>query len=202
MTLLTTLLRALVAVNSRLLAAGRFIAWVLIGLMTVVILYQVVMRYVFNAAPNWTEEFARFMMLWMTGLIAPSAYRWGGFVSIDMAVRSLPRVPSLVLTLLLLMLAQTVLTVGAQIGWSEVTGFSGTFKTSSLQTFFFPSLENRTVEFGWAKMPSSHMMASLLVGIWLLFLVNVELMLKTVIRIFDPEADIPPDPAQIVAGAD
>ena len=23
-------------------------------------------------------------MLWMTGLMAPSAYRWGGFVAIDM----------------------------------------------------------------------------------------------------------------------
>lgn len=201
MGILNMFLRAIMAVNSVLLAIGRNVAWVLIGLMAVTILYQVVMRYAFNAAPNWTEEFARFMMLWMTGLIAASGYRWGGFVSIDMAVRALPRVPALVLALVLLMLAQTVLVVGAQIGWSEVTGFSGSFKTASLNTFFFPSLEDG-LSFGWAKMPRSHMMASLLVGLWLLILVNVELTLKTLIMIFDPNAEFAPDPATISAGAD
>lgn len=201
MGILKTLLNAIMALNSVLLAVGRSIAWVLIGLMAVTILYQVVMRYAFNAAPNWTEEFARFMMLWMTGLIAASGYRWGGFVSIDMAVRSLPRVPALVLTLILLALSQTVLVVGAQIGWGEVTGFAGTFKTASLQTFFFPSIEDG-LSFGWAKMPRSHMMASLLVGLWLLILVNIELSLKTIIMLFDPDAQFAPDPETISAGAD
>lgn len=201
MGILNVLLNTLISVNSVLLAVGRSIAWVLIGLMTVTILYQVVLRYAFNSAPNWTEEFARFMMLWMTGLIAASGYRWGGFVSIDMAVRALPRIPALVLTLVLLMLAQTVMVVGANIGWSEVTGFSGTFKTASLKTFFFPSIEDG-LSFGWAKMPRSHMMASLLVGLWLLILINVELMLKCIIQIFDPDATFAPDPATISAGAD
>ena len=199
--ILKMLLGAVMAINSVLLAIGRQIAWVLIGLMTLVILYQVIMRYAFNAAPNWTEEFARFMMLWMTGLIAASGYRWGGFVSIDMAVRALPRVPALVLALLLLALSQTVLVVGASIGWSEVTGFAGSFTTASLKTFIFPSL-SEGISFGWDKMPRSHMMASLLVGLWLLILVNVELMLKTVITLFDPEVQFARDPAMMSAGAD
>lgn len=201
MSVLKMLFGALVSVNSILLALGRSIAWVLIGLMMVTILYQVVMRYAFNAAPNWTEEFARFMMLWMTGLIAASGYRWGGFVSIETAVRSLPRLPALVLSLFLLMLAQTVLVVGAHIGWNEVTGFAGTFRTATLKTFFFPSIEDGW-QFGWGKMPRSHMMASLLVGLWLLILVNVELTLKTVIQLFDPHATFPRDPAMISAGAE
>ncbi|WP_230374143.1 TRAP transporter small permease [Pontivivens ytuae] len=195
------LLRGLMAVNSVLLRVGRTIAWVAIGIMVLIILYQVVMRYAFNAAPNWTEEFARFLMLWMTGLIAPSAYRWGGFVSIDMAVRTLPRIPAAILSLLLLMLAMTVLIVGAMIGWSEVTGFSGSFTTGSLYTFVFPSL-SEGVTFGWDKMPRSHMMASLLVGMWLLVLVNTELVLKSLIALFDPDRKLPQDTAMIAAGAE
>ena len=195
------LLNAVAAVNSVLLAIGRQIAWVLIGLMTVTILYQVVMRYAFNAAPNWTEEFARFMMLWMTGLIAASGYRWGGFVSIDMVVRALPRVPAMLLALFLLMLSQTVLVVAANIGWTEVSGFAGTFKMAALKAFVFPSLENG-ITFGWEKMPRSHMMAALLVGLWLLILVNVELTLKALIRLIDPNAQFAADPAMISAGAD
>ncbi len=195
------LLRGLMTVNSVLLRVGRTIAWIAIGIMVLVILYQVVMRYAFNAAPNWTEEFARFLMLWMTGLIAPSAYRWGGFVSIDMAVRTLPRIPAAILSLLLLMLAMTVLAVGAMIGWSEVTGFSGSFTTGSLYTFVFPSL-SEGITFGWDKMPRSHMMASLLVGMWLLVLVNTELVLKSLIALFDPDRKLPQDTAMIAAGAE
>ena len=52
--------------------------------------------------PNWTEEGARFGMLWMTGLMAPLAYRMGGFVSIDMlGARPAQDVISAVLTLIL-----------------------------------------------------------------------------------------------------
>ena len=73
--------------------------------MVIVILLQVFFRYVLNNALPWPDEAARFLMLWMTGLIAPSAYRWGGFVSIDMIISSMPKVAGNVLTLLLLILS-------------------------------------------------------------------------------------------------
>ena len=59
--------------------------------MVFVILLQVCFRYLFNNALPWPDEAARFCMLWMTGLIAPAAYRVGGFVTIDMLGRALPR---------------------------------------------------------------------------------------------------------------
>ena len=91
-------------INTFFLRIGRQFAWIAIFLMVVVIMIQVFFRYVLNNALPWPDEVARFLMLWMTGLIAPSAYRWGGFVSIDMLERFLPKIISTLLTLFLLII--------------------------------------------------------------------------------------------------
>ena len=78
------ILNALAWANTLILRAGRLLAWMALALMVAVILTQVFCRYVLNNALPWPDEAARFLMLWMTGLMAPSAYRWGGFVSIGM----------------------------------------------------------------------------------------------------------------------
>ena len=70
------LLKSLVLLNTFILRIGRHLAWIAIGLMVVIILVQVLFRYGLNSALPWPDEAARFLMLWMTGLIAPSAYRW------------------------------------------------------------------------------------------------------------------------------
>ena len=74
------LLRLTAGLISPVLAAGRHIAWVALALMVSVILAQVFFRYVLNNALAWPDEAARFLMLWMTALIAPTALRVGGFV--------------------------------------------------------------------------------------------------------------------------
>ena len=51
------------------------------GALVLAILVQVVFRYGFNNALPWPDEAARFCMLWMTGLMAPTAFRRGGFVA-------------------------------------------------------------------------------------------------------------------------
>ena len=126
-------LRTISVVNSAILGIGRQIAWMALGLMVVVILLQVVFRYVFNNALAWPDEAARFLMLWMTGLIAPSAFRWGGFVAIDMLPLALPRVAGLLLTLVLLLLSLSVLAMALQHGYNHTMGFGGNFDSSSLR---------------------------------------------------------------------
>jgi TRAP-type C4-dicarboxylate transport system permease small subunit len=88
--------------------------------MVVVIMIQVFFRYVLNSALPWPDEVARFLMLWMTGLIAPSAYRWGGFVSIDMLERFLPKIISTLLTLFLLIVSLFVLIIGLELGLKHI----------------------------------------------------------------------------------
>ena len=69
------------------------------------------------------------------------------------------------------------LLIAARIGWSEVTGFGGSFATASLW------VQNPFDGFEWFRVPRSWMMASLLVGLWLLILVNVELILRQIVAL-------------------
>lgn len=163
--------------NSAMLTFGRALGIVAVSLMVVAILVQVFFRYVLNDALAWPDEAARFCMLWMTGLMAPTAFRRGGFVRIDMVVQLLPRRIGALLSLSLLVLSLLVLLVAVQIGWSEVTGFSGKFATASL---YVPT----SVGFdSWLRVPRSWMMASLVVGLALLISVNVELILRGVVSL-------------------
>jgi TRAP-type C4-dicarboxylate transport system permease small subunit len=95
--------------NDLVLPIGRGIAVACIGLMVVCILIQVFFRNILNNALPWPDEAARFLMLWMTGLMAPSAYRVGGFVAIDMFERALPRPLAAVVSLFLLSVSLLVL---------------------------------------------------------------------------------------------
>ena len=118
--------------NDNVLKVGRGIAIVAIALMVVAILIQVFFRYVLSNPLAWPEEAARFLMLWMTGLIGPSAYRRGGFVAIDMVSEALPKAVANILNLGLFLLSLMVLVVALPIAFAEVSGFNAAFMTSSL----------------------------------------------------------------------
>lgn len=162
-------------VNAILLRVGRAIGVVAVAMMVLAILVQVFFRYVLNNALPWPDEAARFGMLWMAGLMAPSAFRTGGFVAIDMFSHLLASKAAQLLQLLLLAVCLVVLVTAVKIGWSEVTGFGGRFATASL---YVPVNFSFT---DWLRVPRSWMMSSLLVGLALLVLVNVELLLRSFI---------------------
>jgi TRAP-type transport system small permease protein len=183
------------AVNATLLALGRWLGATCVGLMVAIILVQVFFRYVLNDALAWPEEAARFLMLWMTGLMAPSAFRRGGLVSIEMLVRFLPRGPAAALTIILLALSLAVLVIGIQISWSEVTGLGGRFTTDSLSV---PKPDFS----GWVKVPKSWMMASLLLGLGLLISVCVELMLRAFARLTGNETRLIVIPEAAIGGGE
>ena len=172
-------------VNAFLLRIGRAIGVVAVALMVVAILVQVFFRYVLNNALPWPDEASRFCMLWSAGLMAPTAMRASGFVSIDMVSHLLPMKIAQLLHVLLLCVSLLVLVVAFRIGWSEVTGFGGRFATASL---YVPT------NFGfseWMRVPRSWMMSSLLVGIGLLVLVNVELVLRSIVLMLGGKDKLP-----------
>ena len=183
-------------VNEAVLALGRAIGIVAVAAMVIAILVQVFFRYALNNALPWPDEAARFCMLWMTGLMAPTAFRRGGFVAIDTVVRLLPARIGALLSLALLCVSLGVLLVAVEIGWSEVTGFAGRFATASLYLPTDLSFEN------WFRMPRSWMMASLLVGVVLLISVNVELILRSLIRMLGGGDSLPPISLEEQVGAE
>ena len=192
--------------NDVVLKIGRWVSIVAIALMVLAILIQVFFRYVLNNALPWPDEAARFMMLWMTGLMAPMAYRRGGFVAIDMLIEALPKSVGGILSLVLLIISGLVLALAVSIGWGEVTGFSGRFTTASL---FVPGGGTGICEavgakqMGqtiWCRVPRSWMMMSFFIGVLFLLIVNIELILRTLIQLLGGEVkDLAPAEDEIMA---
>ena len=183
MALLHGLLWPLRLWNDHVLRVGRWIAIVAIALMVLAILIQVFFRYVLSNPLAWPEEAARFLMLWMTGLVAPTAYRRGGFVAIDLISEAMPKAAAHILNLALLLVSLMVLAVAVPIAFGEVTGFNAAFKTSAL---YYPTGD------GWEKVPRVWMQYSIVVGTLLMIIVNIELLLRQIIKILGGEDDLPP----------
>ena len=183
-------------INSWLCAAGRSIGIVAIAAMVVAILIQVFFRYALNNALPWPDEAARFCMLWMTGLMAPTAFRRGGFVAIDTLNLMLPRSVASVLNLLLLAVSLLVLVIAIQIGWKEVNGIGGRFTSASLYLPTSLSFDQ------WFRLPRSWMMLSLVVGLVLLILVNVELLARQIVQLLSKSTVLPEIPDGEVGGAE
>ena len=184
--------------NTVVLAIGKAIAIIALAIMVALILGQVFFRYILNDAPNWTEEGARFGMLWMTGLMAPLAYRMGGFVAIDMLERALPRLIAGFLSLMLLGISLWVLVVAWDRGLNNhVDTISGRGCSSSLRWPF-------GIEIGkcGAKFQNNYQYASLWVGINLLILVNLELLIRQIITLAGQGHRLSPLGDQDMAGAD
>lgn len=174
MAILLGLLAPFQIFNDIVLRIGRALAIFCIGLMVCAILLQVFFRYVLGNALPWPEELAIFLMLWMTAAIAPSAYRRGGFVALEILTAALPTRAAAVLALVLLLISGAVLVIGAQMGLGEMNSLAGKFKSASLK---YPTLD------GWEKMPNSWQIASLVTGLCLLFIVNIELVLRNIITL-------------------
>jgi TRAP-type C4-dicarboxylate transport system permease small subunit len=184
------------AVNAALLTLGRRAGAGMVAVMVIVILLQVFFRYVLGNALAWPEEAARFLMLWMTGLMAPTAFRRGGFVSIEMLTRLLPTAASAILSLVLLGLSLTVMIVGVKIGWSEVTGLGGRFATDSLH---YPTAWDFST---WDKVPKRWMMLSLVIGLGLLISVCVELILRSLVTLAGRANHLIEIPHAVMGGAE
>lgn len=71
----------------------RFIQWALFlitGTMTAVVLLGVLFRYVLKAPLPWSEELARYLMIWGASLGASIAYREGTHIAVTVLVDKAP----------------------------------------------------------------------------------------------------------------
>ncbi|MEO0357528.1 MAG: TRAP transporter small permease subunit [Pseudomonadota bacterium] len=174
MGLILAVLKPLEVLNVTLLTIARWLATALLAVMVLIITYQIIMRVISPA--GWTIAAAKFMMLWMIGLAAPIGYRQGGFVGIDMLERALPRVLSHLLTLTILVLCGIVVFLGVQLGHAEINSFGGK-----------GTIPNFRIELSWAglkdfQVRNWHAFFSLYLGFCLMLLVNVELILRHIVK--------------------
>lgn len=184
MTALMVALRPLHVLNDVVLGLCRWVVAAALLVMVAVTLTQVVFRYGFNNALPWPDEAARFLMLWMTGLGAPIAYRRGGFVAIDMLEDALPAKAAEILGLVLLIIGLLVLAVGVQLGFDHVKS-GWLFNSSSLRLpLQLIGGESVRIKLAWMYM-------SVVVGLILLLVVNVELIIRQIVTIFGAGRRLP-----------
>ncbi len=163
---------ALGMLNNIVLKLSSAIAIVAITAMVISILVQVYFRYVIGNALPWPDEFARFCMLWMTGLMAPVAYRQGGMVAIDMLPDMLGKRSAAILSLVLFLISLLVLVMGIKLGLKHVN--SGWLFSSATLKVPLSLVGMETI-----KLKLAYMYSSLWIGLILLTSVNVELILKS-----------------------
>jgi TRAP-type transport system small permease protein len=188
--------RLLGGLNGPVLAVCLWTGALALAFMVAAILAQVWFRYVIGNALAWPDEASRFLMLWMTGLMAPTAYRRGGFVAIDMLQVLMPRAVAAALQLAMHLVALAVLVVAFRIGLSELGGLGSRFAMSAL---WYPS---GLFPLEWAKVPRGWMMMSFHLGVTLLLAVNVELILRALVTIAGREAALPQIADAVAAGAE
>ena len=162
---------------------GRNLSIFAMGLMVVVILTQVYFRYVLNNALPWPDEAARFLMLWLAGLMGPIALRQGSMVAILGVQSLLPGLICKVLIFGLLLVSFAVLIVAVNLGWAHVNS-GWLFASSSLKVpLNLIGMKAIKMKLAWSYM-------SLFVGFCLMSLVNLELLLRTAISIFGGESQL------------
>ena len=93
----------------------------------------------------------------------------------------------LLLLLLLLILSTLVLVIAIQFGWKHTMGFGGNFNSSSLK-----------IPLDWfggeaVRVKLRYMYGSLLFGMIMMLSINIELILRSVVLLFSPDAELPDD---------
>lgn len=155
---------------------GRWLSVIALALMVLIILLQVFCRYALNNALPWPDEAARFLMLWLTGLMAPIALRQGGFVAIETLTQFLPRRGVTLLTLFLFTVSLMVLCVAVKLGWKHVNS-GWLFASASLK------LPLQLIGLKAVKLKLAWMYLSLFVGAVLMIFATVELIIRQIITL-------------------
>jgi TRAP-type C4-dicarboxylate transport system permease small subunit len=178
---ISAILAVLDAINTRALKFGRTIGYVALGLMVLVILAQIFFRYVLNNALPWPEEAARGLMIWMMALVAPSAYRYTGFVSIDMLHDYIPWRLKNYLILAILLLCTFVSVIMLQHAWSHFAApllFDSSGLNRLLQDTGLNQLLGTKIQFRTA-----YIYLAMSVLLTLILMVSLELILRQFARI-------------------
>lgn len=105
-------------VHEAMLAAVRTFLIGLFLMLVAVVFFQVVARYVFDAPPFWTEELARFTLIWITFIGAGLVHHHGEHIAVNSIREALPRRPQALLDVLISLLVLAVLIVFAKAGHS------------------------------------------------------------------------------------
>jgi TRAP-type C4-dicarboxylate transport system permease small subunit len=85
------------ALDSLVVAANRMAMIAVLALMAIIVFANVMLRYLTDESIVWSEEVARYLMIWLTFLGIGPVFRIGGHIAVDSLHSVLPRRLALVL---------------------------------------------------------------------------------------------------------
>ena len=112
------LIRAVEAFNRGLLASCRWGVVLLVATITVIVALGVFFRFVLNNSLPWTEEVAKFVMVWLAFIGAPVVLKEGGHIAIDFVPARLPSPVGPIVMMLIQVIVMLVLAVLVFQGWA------------------------------------------------------------------------------------
>ena len=115
-------------------------------------LFQILMRFVFQAPAEWTEVLIRFSLIWMVFLGIPAAFRQGAMVSVDALYRWSPRRMRRVLDALVCLAALALVGIIVWWGWDYA-------RRGSVQTVI--GLENVSMFWAYLALPVGGVFAAI-----------------------------------------
>ena len=82
-----------------------YILGILISAMTIIMVYQVILRYIFHRPNVWAEEIVKFLFAWVCFVGAPLCMRHNSHLKVDFLLTKLPRGISLLWQTIIVLLS-------------------------------------------------------------------------------------------------
>ena len=159
--------RVLEKINRVTLFFCKYMTIFLVAVISVVVCAGVYWRYVLNNSLAWTEETAKFLMVWMVFTGIPIALKSGGHAAIDALPNALPVRARQMLYSLIYLVILVLMVVLIDQGW----GFA---------------LNARTQNTATTQVSMMYVFGAMPFGGVIMFFVSLELLLKSIIGIFKP----------------
>ncbi|GAB3487749.1 TRAP transporter small permease [Marinomonas epiphytica] len=175
MLLLTIITKGLGQLNSVIIFVFKYLAMAAVAVMTLSILVQVFCRYVLDDSLPWSEELARYLMVWMTFLTLPVVSRMKQHAALEIILGALPARLAVLLELALYVLVAIVLFYAFDRSWDFAV------KGNRMLATALPI----TKAWSYMAMP---------IGFGVMMLVYLELFLEAIQRLIRGESDVASTP--------
>lgn len=171
MVILEYSLKKLKFINQYVLSVCKYVTIALVGAITVVVCAGIFWRYFLNDSLVWTEETAKFLMVWMVFMGIPLALKTGAHAAIEALPNMLPDKSRQALYAFIYLSIITLMAVLIHQGWLF-------------------ALNARTQETSTTQVSMMYVFISMPVGGVLMFLISLELFIQAVIGIYKPSEGV------------
>ena len=117
--------RAIESIDRAIIGSCRWATVLLMAAIAVVISVGVFFRYVLNDSLSWTEEIAKYLLVWLAFVGSPLALRHGGHIAVEVLPNLLPARPRHLLHCLIFATVAAVTALLAAYGYDLALNASG-----------------------------------------------------------------------------